>query len=503
MIGVISTGWRQTMATVRSDRNAVSPAARYDRRMPLLAALLALLACSKSEPTPRPDSSAAQRPLWVLAPHPDDEVLFGAEPIARALGAGRAVWVVLATHGDLGCERDGWRRQRETVAAMAVLGLPEDRIRFLGYPDGFLDALGPIPLPPVARRLADGSCGRGAETYGARGQGGADVHRVLFGAPAPYTDASVVGDLVALLERDRPGDVYVSHPIDDHPDHATLYVLLRRALERARLDRLPRVHRALVHVGGCWPNGNRPNEPCPPIDDVSGTPYPALPGPLARYTPNERWTVADGGARARRAIAEHRSQLHGDVEHDWLGTFARGEAIYWAERLVRQGARVVRSTAEGVPPGLARPRVQGRAPGEGLHAVVQRAPLTVAFEAAVPEGGSALVRALARQSAPDEGLALVIEDGRSVAIRRGRERVLRQVRVPNDGALHARHRWEMRLDPRPDDGGVLEIEIRRDGTPFAYAVDPDPILEGDAVLVETSGGATVTALQTSAVAPVR
>ncbi|UJR82710.1 PIG-L family deacetylase [Sandaracinus amylolyticus] len=386
-------------------------------------------------------SEQTEAPIWIVAPHPDDEALMASHLIAR--DASRT-FVHLMTNGDLGCERDGWQRQRETLAAMRVLGVAPERVRFLSYPDGFLDALGVVPLPPRERRMEDGTCGTGATTYAH------DVHSALNGHPGPYVADNAIGDLAALLARDRPRDVYVSHPYDDHPDHATTYILLRRAIERAMIEAPPRVHRAIVHAGGCWPNGSEPHEPCGPAGQSRGAPYPPLPGALARYVPNERIAVSDGGALGRRAIAEYRSQLHVDVEHDWLGDFARGDAIYWVESLVRDPMhpeRLVRAPAEGASP--------------------QR----VSFEAQVAADERATVRV-----EHDAGTRYAIEivGDREVEVRGAGDRVLRRVHIPDDAARHAQHRWDLRIDPRPEEGGVVELEVRRDGALLAVLIDPQP-----------------------------
>jgi LmbE family N-acetylglucosaminyl deacetylase len=432
----------------------------------------------------RPEVSGA---LWILAPHPDDEALFGAEPIRRALREGRDVRVMVMTNGDLGCGRDGYLRERETVAAMAELGLPEDHVRFLGYPDGYLAALATQPLPARERRLADGSCGIGASTYAARGEAGRDVHAQLRGEAGAYTIDNAVGDLVALLERDRPSDVYVAHPIDEHPDHASTYLLLRLALEVASLETLPRAHRALVHVGGCWPNGDRPSEPCEPITGELGTPYPPLPPPLERYRASERLVVADGGASARRAIAYYGSQLHVEVERDWLGTFARGESIAWPETLVRVGGQVVRARADALAPGfvevLAAP---SSSDADGVRRVElpvrHRAPIEVSVEAEIEAGGSVALELDRRGAAP-----LRVEIGAdSVRFFRGNAR-LRELFVPEVRGAHA---WSLRVDPRPDDGGVLELELRRDTRPVAWAVVVDHEVEGDTVRVIMRGASS-------------
>jgi LmbE family N-acetylglucosaminyl deacetylase len=476
-----------------------------------VAALLSACGSTTTAEAPRPG-------ILVLAPHPDDETLIGAAPIAAALAEGRPLRVAWMTNGDLSCARDGWLRQREAIAAIGVLGVPEERAAFLGYPDGFLDALGGVPLAPLERRGSDGSCARGATTYAGYGEHASDLHRALTGASGAYTAENAIGDLVALLERDRPADVYTSHPIDTHPDHATTYVLLRRALERARLAVLPRIHRAIVHAGPCWPNGSGAS-PCPEIGPATwGSPFPPLPAPLEGYVPNERMPSPDRGARARRAIAEHRSQLHGDVERHWLATFARPEAIYWTETLAREGDRVVRAGAAGAaggavgprtssPPPAEREAVGGRTAGtaaegherEERSAMSQRAPLRVAFDARVPADGAARVRVLARASDLDAGYALAIVGGHTAVVYGPRGRELASIHVPDDGARRARHRWELRVDPRADDGGAVELEVRRGGALIGVAVDADPFLEGDTLLTGARGGAEVGAVDVAAI----
>jgi LmbE family N-acetylglucosaminyl deacetylase len=84
-----------------------------------------------------------QRILVVLA-HPDDPEFFCGASIARWASAGHVVSYLLLTCGDKGTkdlEMAGERlcsiRQAEQKAAAAVLGVKN--VRFLGYPDGYLE----------------------------------------------------------------------------------------------------------------------------------------------------------------------------------------------------------------------------------------------------------------------------------------------------------------------------------------------------------------------------
>lgn len=271
--------------------------------------------------------------VLVLAPHPDDEVLLAAGVLLRTVGEGRTAAVVVMTNGDFTCERDGYLRQSETITALEALGVGEDQVHFLGYPDGYLSKLGATALAPLERRGPDGACAKGAVTYGHRGWKRVDEHTARTGWPAPYTSESLTEDLAAVLDRLRPRDVYLPHAIDAHPDHASTYVYFRRALDRTHFP-APLVHRGVVHAGPCWPSDcHTPYTP--------GSLFPPLPEPLERYLPSERLHV-DPRLKTQ-VIALYPSQTGPSLYSDWLSAFARREEIFYPERYVREGERWVRA----------------------------------------------------------------------------------------------------------------------------------------------------------------
>jgi LmbE family N-acetylglucosaminyl deacetylase len=166
--------------------------------------------------------SARERVL-MIAPHPDDESIAAGGLLQAALAAGAAVRVLVLTDGDnnpwpqrviekrwriAAADRARWgaRRRAEAEAAMRVLGLAPEAMRFLGLPDlGITDLL--------MRREATAPNALRAELAGF----------------AP--DLLVVPDI-----RDR------------HPDHSAAFLLAHAALAAA-----PRAVRMLafaVHGGG-------------------------------------------------------------------------------------------------------------------------------------------------------------------------------------------------------------------------------------------------------------
>ncbi len=417
--------------------------------------------CTLYRVRPAGSVATARAHVLVVAPHPDDEVLIAAGVIRRALDRGDAVDVVIMTNGDYTCERNGYVREAESVAALASLGLAEDKLHFLGYPDGHLSHLGAMPLGPVERRDATGACVRASGTYGARGERRHDEHHARAGEPGAYTAASITDDLAAIVQRVRPTDVYVTHAIDDHPDHAATYMFLRRALERASGVLPVTVHRAVVHAGPCWPNGSGRSEPCPPAVLDPRAPMPPLPDPLTAYAPRERLALPasllagqPSASGKFLAIATYVSQTGLDPARDWLATFARADEVFYPEHLVLDAVRG---------------RID-RAVGPGS------APMECVFTAGPTSDAAAwTVRFLAEGTGSGAGDEIASDGpgGLRMSVRSdvGDARVLRRVPLPEDPP-GTTHRYEVRFDPRADDGGVVEITLRRDGEFLAVAVDP-------------------------------
>lgn len=83
-------------------------------------------------------------PLLILAPHPDDETLGCGGLIATASRLGlrpRVAYLTDGEHSHTGSptwppQRIAERRRQEAIDALAVLGVPQDDVLFLGWPDG-------------------------------------------------------------------------------------------------------------------------------------------------------------------------------------------------------------------------------------------------------------------------------------------------------------------------------------------------------------------------------
>jgi len=227
----------------------------------------------------------AQR-LLVVAPHCDDETLGAGGLMRQARQAGADVHVVIISNGDgfrVGVQseyktlraapadyiRYAYHRQGESRAAMHVLGVPSDHVAFLGYPDRGL-------MPMWTTHWSDTQPFLSSYTQ--------TDHSPYTDSPtphAPYAGESLLRDLSRQMQADQPTDIYVTHPSDDHPDHAAASVFVQTALADLKAQGQPwaqhaRLHYYLVHRGD-WPCPQGLHEDC------------ALPPPAPMADLDTRW----------------------------------------------------------------------------------------------------------------------------------------------------------------------------------------------------------------------
>jgi len=183
--------------------------------------------------------------ILVIVAHPDDEVIGAGGFMATAARLGVPVSVLVVTNGDSNrlaaavitrrvrptadqLIAEGRIRQRETVEALARLGVPSSRVFFLGFPDRGLEAVMHSAVPYLSPYT-----GLQAARY-------PDV----VGPDAPYT-ARAAQELVGRVVRGIRPTLIVTHaPFDRHPDHRTV----ARLVDVVRGD-VP-VYAFLVHAAG-------------------------------------------------------------------------------------------------------------------------------------------------------------------------------------------------------------------------------------------------------------
>lgn len=217
---------------------------------------------------------SAQRSCLVLAPHPDDETIGCGATIARKRAAGAAVHVVVAADGGSShpssrvIDRDRLVaiRRAEAVEACRILGVAEERVRFLGHPDDSL------------RERA----------------------------------AEVAEQLAEIIDEVRPDEVLVTCEHDWHVDHQGLNLALRLALARGA-DVAAAAYPVWWWADGPWTVG-------PPEQSLPATALRFIAAPLGALRTARPQRVATGRFLEvkRAALAAYRSQTTNLTgEPDW------------------------------------------------------------------------------------------------------------------------------------------------------------------------------------------
>lgn len=198
--------------------------------------------------------------LLVVAAHPDDETIAAGGLIRRVTAAGGDVRIVILTSGDAfyaglraidpeprptaGDYREyGEQRERETLAAMATLGVAADHVTFLGFPDEGLCLLASKYLTaraayesPYTERMTP-----------------PDDEQIVRGVR--YRGIDLRRELERVVVSYEPTLVAIPHPEDEHPDHCATHIFARDAVRVDALRHPPgaRVLHYLVHYGR-WPS---------------------------------------------------------------------------------------------------------------------------------------------------------------------------------------------------------------------------------------------------------
>jgi LmbE family N-acetylglucosaminyl deacetylase/glycosyltransferase involved in cell wall biosynthesis len=181
--------------------------------------------------------------MLVISPHPDDEVLGAGGLIQSAKARGIDVRILMMTNGDgqiyspIALDRSmrpgvnnhvnyGERRQQETLLAIEELGLTEDSIYFLGYPDrGLLNLwIGnwnqDCPIRAIFTRAIS------------------NPYANAYNPLSSYCGSDVLNDVTNIVGDFLPDLIVIPHPNDDHPDHRAAGNFTRMAVSLLQ-EKLP------------------------------------------------------------------------------------------------------------------------------------------------------------------------------------------------------------------------------------------------------------------------
>lgn len=271
---------------------------------------------------------SAQR-ILLLAPHQDDECLQTAGVIYQAVRAGAQVSVCFATNGEYANEADAAVRAAESLQVLSALGVPPERVIFLGYPD-----TGMPYQESFLRRLYDGKTvaasrwGR-TETWRPDGQ---DFRFQRSGRHGTYTAQSVLQDLRDVLETVQPDAVYVTAPGDCHGDHDALGRFTVKVA--AAMEHPPALYYYLIHADrtDTWPERGTPHFALPPLE--AG--HPLLQCAVEHRPLPEGFSPADKYNLIQRYSSQEPAAYDG-----YLLAFAKhDELLFRVERLPSEGASI-------------------------------------------------------------------------------------------------------------------------------------------------------------------
>jgi LmbE family N-acetylglucosaminyl deacetylase len=361
----------------------------------LLAGLLLVLALAAAGP-----ATPAAGPVLVLVAHPGNEGLGMAGVIARSRAAGRPVYVAVVTNGDLfirgpasgycgapeganaGQARYGLARDKETIAAMALLDVPwspsiaASRVFFLGYPDAALAKIAKARTPwsgdrtGLHRTYAEDGDGADASCDG-------DFRFLLSGRHSQLSAGALAADIDALLTTVKPTDLYTHAEIDSHADHAEVYRQVVASLRRTKLA--PTLHATLIYPEGAggrdcpreWPNpslasvGGNPQARFTPTIDFTAPPRPSCVGSRrlswGSWGPPNEWVGVPASMRTSseasnlkwQVLSKHQSQLLASCPGncDQYRAFVKRREFFWsgpkALPRLRIGRGPVRVSASG------------------------------------------------------------------------------------------------------------------------------------------------------------
>lgn len=164
------------------------------------------------------DSQFKNKKVMVIVPHEDDDLLISGQVLPPMYKNGADVRVVFATNGDK--RVSAYTRQSEACNALEKLGIPREKVIFLGYPDG--------TQLYVGKKAFSFSSGWD-HTYA--GKGFKDYHFDRFGTHAKYTAENMVDDIESVVLEYRP-DYILAIDFDTHTDHRGVSISFEKAMER-------------------------------------------------------------------------------------------------------------------------------------------------------------------------------------------------------------------------------------------------------------------------------
>lgn len=185
----------------------------------------------------------------VFAPHSDDETLGVGGYIAKSIKNGADVIVVLVTNGDghrfssmeefktiypdaVDYIKSGYVRQEESKKALEILGVKDENIIFLGFPDSGLKELlnqnfnTPFQSPHTKQSFSP--------------------YNNSYQKNVSYTGENLENNILEILKKYNPQVVVATSQSDTHADHSATGVFVAKAVEKISSQK-PTIYYYLIH----------------------------------------------------------------------------------------------------------------------------------------------------------------------------------------------------------------------------------------------------------------
>lgn len=187
----------------------------------------------------------AKNGLMVIIPHEDDEINLAGALIYGACKEGIPVRCVFITNGD--AEYPAFIRIHEAVKSLKTLGVREENIYFLGYPDGGRHGERSLFLHNVVEIK---KAGGHEHTYGCSHF--KDFASLESGAGHPCCWDNLLEDLENIILKYKPS-VIIGTDFDYHPDHRMCYLAFMKVMNR--ILHTVQNYRPEVLMGYCYTTG--------------------------------------------------------------------------------------------------------------------------------------------------------------------------------------------------------------------------------------------------------
>lgn len=183
--------------------------------------------------------------VLVIAPHPDDEINLAGQMIVELNQLGVEIFVAYTTNGDAE-PRIGNKRIQEAINANSILGIKEDHVIFLGYPNEWSGTKHIYNAPENEELISK---------LGKTKTNSIPTHPEFCyerkGVHHTFTRKNFKDDFSELVESIKP-DLLIAPEFDSHPDHRAASLFFDEVMgELLKKDKnyRPIIFKKYIHEG--------------------------------------------------------------------------------------------------------------------------------------------------------------------------------------------------------------------------------------------------------------